>query len=120
VNEEESQVLKIKLKGCHFDRTEVIEEGLQAVLNTLTKHNLQGAFKNDRSTWNGAYERKGTTIYVQLFLNTASTQTQVTIATNCRALHFFLWKSQFILQSIVIHLAEFMVREYYNVLGKDP
>jgi hypothetical protein len=37
--------LKIKLKGRHFDATEVIEEELQALLNTLRKHDFQNAFK---------------------------------------------------------------------------
>jgi hypothetical protein len=38
--------LKIKLKGCHFDTTEVTEAESQAVLNTLTEHDFQDAFKN--------------------------------------------------------------------------
>jgi hypothetical protein len=37
--------LKIKPKGRHFDTTEVIEAESQAVLNTLTEHNFQDAFK---------------------------------------------------------------------------
>jgi hypothetical protein len=37
--------LKIKLKGCHFYIIEVIEAESQAVLNTLTEHNFQDAFK---------------------------------------------------------------------------
>jgi hypothetical protein len=37
--------LKIKLKGSHFDTAEVIEAESQAVLNTLTEHDFQGAFK---------------------------------------------------------------------------
>jgi hypothetical protein len=28
------------------------------VLNTLTEHNFQDAFKNGRSAWNGAYVQK--------------------------------------------------------------
>jgi hypothetical protein len=36
--------LKIKLKGCHFDTTEVIEGESQAVLNTLRGHNFQDTF----------------------------------------------------------------------------
>jgi hypothetical protein len=39
--------LKTKLKGRHFDTTEVTEAELQAVLNTLTEHFFQDAFK----TW---------------------------------------------------------------------
>jgi hypothetical protein len=34
----------IKLKGSHFDTTEVIEAESQAVLNILTEHNFQDAF----------------------------------------------------------------------------
>jgi hypothetical protein len=33
--------LKIKLKGLHFDTTEVIEAESQAVMNTLTEHVFQ-------------------------------------------------------------------------------
>jgi hypothetical protein len=33
--------LKIRLKGRHFDTTEVIEAESQAVLNTLTEHDFQ-------------------------------------------------------------------------------
>jgi hypothetical protein len=36
--------LKIKLKGRHFDTTEMIEAESQAVLNTLTEHDFQDAF----------------------------------------------------------------------------
>jgi hypothetical protein len=39
-------LLKIKLKGRHFDTTDVIEAESQAVLNTLTEHDFQDAFKN--------------------------------------------------------------------------
>jgi hypothetical protein len=34
----------VKLKGRHFDSTEVIEAESQAVLNTLTEHDFQDAF----------------------------------------------------------------------------
>jgi hypothetical protein len=37
--------LKIKLTGYHFDTTEVIEAESQVVLNTLTEHDFQDAFK---------------------------------------------------------------------------
>jgi hypothetical protein len=37
--------LKIKLIGHHFATIEVIKEELQAVLNTLTVHKFQNAFK---------------------------------------------------------------------------
>jgi hypothetical protein len=35
----------MKLKGHHFDTVKVIKAELQAVLNTLTEHNFQDAFK---------------------------------------------------------------------------
>jgi hypothetical protein len=54
--------LKIKLKGQHFDTAELIKAESQAVLNTITEHDLQDAFKNGRSTENSAYARKGTTM----------------------------------------------------------
>jgi hypothetical protein len=50
--------LKIKLKGRHFDTTEVIEAESYAVLNILTEHDFQDAY--GRSSGNGAYARKGT------------------------------------------------------------
>jgi hypothetical protein len=37
--------LKIKLKGRHFDITEIMESVSQAVLNILTEHDFQDAFK---------------------------------------------------------------------------
>jgi hypothetical protein len=37
--------LRIKRKGCRFDTIEVIEAESQAVLNTLTEHDFQDAFK---------------------------------------------------------------------------
>jgi hypothetical protein len=49
----------MKLKGRHFDANEVIEAEWQAVMNTVTEHDFQDAFKNDRSAGNGAYPRKG-------------------------------------------------------------
>jgi hypothetical protein len=36
--------LKIKLKGRHFDTTDVIDAESQAVLNSLTEHDFQNAF----------------------------------------------------------------------------
>jgi hypothetical protein len=50
--------LKIKLKGHHFDTTEVIEAESQAVLNSLTELDFQDAFKNGRSPGNCAYAQK--------------------------------------------------------------
>jgi hypothetical protein len=38
---------KIKLKGSHFDTIEVMEAESQAVLNTLTEHGFQDAFKKN-------------------------------------------------------------------------
>jgi hypothetical protein len=35
----------------HFDRIEVIEAELQAVLNTLTKHDFYNAFKKWQKRW---------------------------------------------------------------------
>jgi hypothetical protein len=40
--------LKIKQKGRHFDTTEVIDIESQAMLNTLTEHDFQDAFKKWR------------------------------------------------------------------------
>jgi hypothetical protein len=37
--------LKIKLKGRHFETTEVIKAESQAVVNILSEHNFQDAFK---------------------------------------------------------------------------
>jgi hypothetical protein len=48
-----------KTDNPHFDALEVIAVESQAMLNTLTEHNFQGAFKNGRSAGNGAYARKG-------------------------------------------------------------
>jgi hypothetical protein len=39
----------------------MIEAESQAVLNTLTEHGFQNAFKNGRSAGIGGYARKGTT-----------------------------------------------------------
>jgi hypothetical protein len=35
-----------KTESCHFDTTQVIEAELQAILNSLTEHDFQDAFKN--------------------------------------------------------------------------
>jgi hypothetical protein len=43
--------LKIKLKGGHFDTVQVMEAKSQAVLNTLTEHDLQDAFKKWQKRW---------------------------------------------------------------------
>jgi hypothetical protein len=43
--------LKIKLEGRHFDTTEVMEAESQAVLNSLTEHGFQDAFKKWQKLW---------------------------------------------------------------------
>jgi hypothetical protein len=43
--------LKTKLKGRHLDTIEVIEAVSQAVLNTITEHNYQNAFKKWKKRW---------------------------------------------------------------------
>jgi hypothetical protein len=43
--------LKIKLKGHHFDTTDVIEAESQALLNTVTEHGFQNAFKKWKKGW---------------------------------------------------------------------
>jgi hypothetical protein len=50
--------LKITLKGRHFDTIEVIKTISQTVLNIVTEHDFQDAFKNGRSARNRAYEPK--------------------------------------------------------------
>jgi hypothetical protein len=40
-----SPPLKIKLRCCHFDATEVIEPESQTLLNSFTEHDFQNAFK---------------------------------------------------------------------------
>jgi hypothetical protein len=49
--------LKIELKGRHFETIEKIETEPQSVLNTLTEHDFQGAFKKWQNRGNGAYKR---------------------------------------------------------------
>jgi hypothetical protein len=41
--------LKIKVKSCRSDSTEVIEAESQVVLNSLTEHDFRDALKNSRS-----------------------------------------------------------------------
>jgi hypothetical protein len=43
--------LKIKLKGYHFDTIEAMESESEAVLNTLTEHDFQDAFKKWQIGW---------------------------------------------------------------------
>jgi hypothetical protein len=44
----------------------VIEAQFQVVLNTLTEPNFKDEFQNGRSTGNGAYARKWTTLRVMV------------------------------------------------------
>jgi hypothetical protein len=48
---------KIKLKGRNSDTIELMEAESQAVLNTLTEHDFQDAFKNGRSAEMGTTSR---------------------------------------------------------------
>jgi hypothetical protein len=43
--------LKVKLKVCHFNTIELIKAALWAVLNTITEHNFQDAFKKWQKLW---------------------------------------------------------------------
>jgi hypothetical protein len=52
--------------GSHFDTIEVIEAESQAVLNTLTEHDFQGAFKTGRSAGNSSCMQKTTTSRVMV------------------------------------------------------
>jgi hypothetical protein len=51
--------LKIKLKSRHFDTTEAIEAESQAVLNTLTEHDFQDAFKKWQKRWERGLRMEG-------------------------------------------------------------
>jgi hypothetical protein len=52
-------LLKIKLKGRHFDTTEMIEAESQAVLNTLTEHDFQDAFEKWQWRWERCIRAEG-------------------------------------------------------------
>jgi hypothetical protein len=43
--------LKFKLKGRHFDITEVIKAKLQVVMNTLTENEFQDELKKWQKRW---------------------------------------------------------------------
>jgi hypothetical protein len=43
--------INTKLKGCHFDTTEVIEAESQVALNTLTEHDFQDTIKIWQKRW---------------------------------------------------------------------
>jgi hypothetical protein len=51
--------LKLKLKGRHFDTTEVTEAESQAVLNTLTEHDFQDVFKKWQEHWEECIRAEG-------------------------------------------------------------
>jgi hypothetical protein len=51
--------LKIKLKGLHFDTIEVIKAELQPMLNTLTEHDFQDAFRKWQKRWEQCMHAKG-------------------------------------------------------------
>jgi hypothetical protein len=48
-----------KLEDHHFDRIKVTEAESQIVLNTLTEHDFQDAFKKSQEHWDGTYMWKG-------------------------------------------------------------
>jgi hypothetical protein len=56
----------MKLKGCHFNTNEVTEAESQEVLNSLTEREFQDAFKNGRSSANGAYAWNEITLRVMV------------------------------------------------------
>jgi hypothetical protein len=51
--------LKIKLKGGHYDTTEMIEAESQAMLNTLTEHDFQDAFRRWQRRWERCIRAEG-------------------------------------------------------------
>jgi hypothetical protein len=51
--------LKIKLKGSYFDTIEAIEAESRAVLNTLTEHDFQDAFKKLQKSWERCIRAEG-------------------------------------------------------------
>jgi hypothetical protein len=54
--------LKIKVKGRHFDTVEMIEAESQAVLNTLTEHDFQDAFKQWQKRWKKCIRMAGDSV----------------------------------------------------------
>jgi hypothetical protein len=52
-------LLKIKFKGRHFDTIHVMEAESQAVLNTVTEHDFQDAFKKKHKRWERCISAKG-------------------------------------------------------------
>jgi hypothetical protein len=51
--------LKIKLKGRRFDTIEVIKAESEALLNTLTEHYFQDAFKTWQKHWKWCIHMEG-------------------------------------------------------------
>jgi hypothetical protein len=55
----------------------VILAELQAVLNILTEHNFQGAFKSGRSAGDCTYVQKGTTSRVMVVIDQVATVPEI-------------------------------------------
>jgi hypothetical protein len=51
--------VKIKLKGHHFDSSEVTEAELQVAMNTLTEHDFQDTFKTLQKCWEWCIRAEG-------------------------------------------------------------
>jgi hypothetical protein len=51
--------LKKKPRGLHFDTIEMMEAESQSVLNTLTGHYFQGAFKKWQKSWEQCIRDEG-------------------------------------------------------------
>jgi hypothetical protein len=51
--------LKIKLKGRHFDKIEVMKAESQVVPNTVTEHDFQDAFKIWQKSWEWSIRPEG-------------------------------------------------------------
>jgi hypothetical protein len=49
----------MKLKGRHFDTAEAMEAESQAVLNTLTEHGFQDAFRKWQKLWKRCKRMEG-------------------------------------------------------------
>jgi hypothetical protein len=52
-------LFKIKVKGRHFDTTEVLEAESRVVLNALTEHDFLDAFKKWHKRWEGCICSEG-------------------------------------------------------------
>jgi hypothetical protein len=51
--------LRLLSVSRHFDTIEVMDAESQAVLNTLTEHDFQDAFKNGRRVWKRCIRAEG-------------------------------------------------------------